>query len=170
MQLLVLRPDYHSSSELEKLQKQLYLSRSKRALQPPHIPLLAYKNTSPLQLKAAIEQLVPTIGCPVFSTNDIGFSKAEGRFYLLVNPNHSLTELYQSLQLSSQQYLADSPPATVWMPHIPLIDGVQAPFWGPLFARLALEAPPLKGTLAAVECWSVVNDRTTIEWSLFFDS
>lgn len=49
MQLLVLRPDYHSSSELEKLQKQLYLSSSKRALQPPHIPLLAYKNTSPLQ-------------------------------------------------------------------------------------------------------------------------
>jgi hypothetical protein len=169
MQLLVLRLDYHSSSELEKLQKQLYVPNSKNAMQLPHIPLIAYEKTSPLHLKQAVQPVVQIAGNPFFSATDIGFSKKQGLFYFQVQPDNALTELFQALQLASQQFLTDSSPSALWRPCIPLIGQVQAPFWGPLFARLALEAIPVKGKIAAIECWSVVAGRTTIEWSIFLD-
>lgn len=170
MQLLVLRPDYHSSSKLEKLQQQLYMPNSKNAMQLPHIPLIAYGKTSPLHLKQAIQPVTQINGYPRFITTDIGFSKEQGLFYFQVQPDNALMELYQALQLASRQFSADSSPPALWRPYIPLIDQVQAPFWGPLFARLALEATAVKGKIAAIECWSVVNGRTTIEWSIFLDS
>ncbi|MFC4712629.1 hypothetical protein [Planococcus dechangensis] len=170
MQLLVLRLDYHSSSELEKLQKQLYVPNPKNAMQLPHIPLIAYEKTSPLHLKQAIQPVAQISGYPLFTATDIGFSKEQGLFYFQVHPDHALIELFQALQLASRQFLTASSPTALWRPYIPLIDQVQAPFWGPLFARLALEATPVKGTIAAIECWSVAGGRTTIEWSIFLDS
>lgn len=168
MQLLVLRLDYRCSTTIENLQRQLRQPNSKAALQLPHIPLLAYENTAPLQLKAALEPIVQKTAAPSFFASDIGFSKDGARFYLQARPNEALDELYSSLKLAGHEF---SNGADVhWQPHIPLIDKVPAPFWGPLFARLALEFNHLDGTGAAVECWSVTRDRTTIEWSLFLDS
>lgn len=168
MQLLVLRLDYRSSKMIESLQRQLRQPNSKLALQLPHIPLLAYENTDPLQLKAALEPIAKKIEAPSFHASDIGFSKEGARFYLQVLPNETLNELYSSLKLAAHEFPngADAQ----WQPHIPLIDNIPAPFWGPLFARLALEFNLLEGTGAALECWSVISNRTTIEWSLFLES
>lgn len=169
MQQLVLRLDYHSSLELEKLQKRLYLPNSNNAMQLPHIPLMAYEKTSPVHLKAAVQPIAQIAGGLIFSAGDIGFSKEHGLFYFQVQPDNTLTELYQALQLASRQFSPGSSPSAFWRPHIPLVDRVQAPLWGPQFARLALEAAPVKGTIAAIECWSLVDGRTTIEWSIFLD-
>lgn len=168
MQLLVLRLDYRSSTTIESLQRQLRQPNSKLALQLPHIPLLAYENTAPLDLKAALEPIVKKTVGSSFHASDIGFSKNGGRFYLQIHPNEALGELYSSLKLATHE-LSNGADAQ-WQPHIPLIDKVPAPFWGPLFARLALEFNPLEGTAAALECWSVIGNRTTIEWSLFLDN
>lgn len=168
MQLLVLRLDYRSSTTIENLQRQLRQPNSKLALQLPHIPLLAFENTAPHQLKAALEPVAPKTAAPSFHASDVGFSKDGARFYLQVHPNEALDELYSSLKLAAHEF---SNGADVQLlPHIPLIGDVPAPFWGPLFARLALEFNPLDGTGVAVECWSVIGDRTTIEWSIFLDN
>ncbi|MGM0897718.1 MAG: hypothetical protein ACQEV0_07455 [Bacillota bacterium] len=169
MQLLVLRLDYRSSTIIENLQRQLRQPSSKLAVQLPHIPLLAYENTAPLQLKAAVEPIIQKAQVPSFHASEIGFSKESAQFYLQVQPNDVLSGLYSDLQLASHEFSAGSPGAH-HLPRIPVIGRVPAPFWGPLFARLALEFNPLEGTAAAVECWSVIGDRTTIEWSIFFDS
>ncbi|MBU9672249.1 hypothetical protein KQ939_04520 [Planococcus sp. CP5-4] len=168
MQLLVLRLDYRSSTTIESLQSQLRQPNSKLALQLPHIPLLAYENTAPLHLKAALEPIAQKTPAPSFHASDIGFSKDGARFYLQVHPNEALGELYSSLKLAAHEFPTGAD--AQWQPHIPLIGNVPAPFWGPLFSRLALEFNSLDGSGAAVECWSVIGDRTTIEWSLFLDS
>ncbi|RAZ69903.1 hypothetical protein [Planococcus maitriensis] len=168
MQLLVLRLDYRSSTTIESLQRQLRQPNSKLALQLPHIPLLSYENTAPLQLKTALEPIATQTAAPSFHTSDIGFSKEGAQFYLQIHPNEELDQLYSSLELAGHGFSnrADAQ----WQPYIPLIGDIPAPFWGPLFARLALEFNPLDGTVAALECWSVIGKRTTIEWSLFLDS
>ncbi|WP_211654588.1 2'-5' RNA ligase family protein [Planococcus alpniumensis] len=168
MQLLVLRLDYRSSTTIENLQRQLRQPNSKLALQLPHIPLLIFEKTAPHHLKAALEPIAQKTAPPSFHASDIGFSKDGARFYLQVHPNEALGELYSSLKLAAHEY---SNGADVqWQPHVPLIGKVPAPFWGPLFARLALEFDHLDGTAVALECWSVIGDRTTIEWSLFLKS
>lgn len=171
MQMLVLRLDYRSSSVIENLQKHIRPPTSKRPMKLPHIPLLAYQNTGPLQLKAAVEPLLQNSSPISFSASDIGFSKETGRFYLQVQMDAALFELYRTLHLAGNDFPAiNSNQTSNWQPIIPLIDHIQAPFWGPLFARLALESAPFTGTTAAIECWSVINGRTTIEWSLFLDN
>ncbi|MEZ0482440.1 hypothetical protein [Planococcus sp. SSTMD024] len=168
MQLLVLRLDYRSSTTIENLQRQLRQPNSKLALQLPHIPLLAYENTAPLQLKAALEPIAKKVQAPSFRASDIGFSKDGAQFYVQVHPTEALDELYSSMKLAGHGF---SKGAEVrWQPHIPLIGNIPPPFWGPLFARLALEFDPLDATGAALECWSVIGNRTTIEWSIFLDS
>ncbi|ANU19816.1 hypothetical protein BBI15_06115 [Planococcus plakortidis] len=169
MQLLVLRLDYRSSTTIESLQRQLRQPNSKLALQLPHIPLLAYQNTSPLQLKATFEPIAKQAAVPSFHASDIGFSKEGARFYLQVQPEETLNELHSSLKLAGHEFSAASP-GNPWQPRIPLIGQVPAPFWGPLFARLALEFSSLEGIGAALECWTVIGHRTSIEWSIFLDS
>ncbi|WP_271853036.1 hypothetical protein [Planococcus maritimus] len=168
MQLLVLRLDYRSSAVIEGLQNQLRQPNVTPALQLPHIPLLAFEQTAPLQLKAALEPIVSTIASPDFHASDIGFSKDGERFYLHIEPSGALNDLHSSLKLAGREF--QNGPELHWPLRIPLIKKVPAPFWGPLFARLALEFNPLDGTGAALECWSVIGDRMTIEWSIFLDS
>ncbi|ALS76716.1 hypothetical protein AUC31_16520 [Planococcus rifietoensis] len=168
MQLLVLRLDYRSSIMIENLQRQLRQPNSKLALQLPHIPLLAYENTAPLQLKTTLEPIAQRTAALSLQSSDIGFSKDGERFYLQVHPTEALAEFYNSLKIAGQGFSVGAD--VQWQPQIPLIGNIPAPFWGPLFARLALEFNPLSGTGAALECWSVISNRTTIEWSLFLES
>lgn len=168
MQLLVLRLDYHSSTIVENIQRQLRQPNSKLAMQLPHIPLLAYENTPPLQLKAALEPIAQKTAVLSLQASDIGFSKAGERFFLQVHPTDALAEFYSSLKIAGQGFSSGAD--VQWQPRIPLIGNIPAPFWGPVFARLALEFNPLEGTGAALECWSVIGNRTTIEWSLFLKS
>lgn len=168
MQLLVLRLDYRSSKMIENLQRQLRQPNSKLALQLPHIPLLAYENTPPLQLKAALEPIAQSTSALSLQASDIGFSKEGERFYLQVHPTEALAEFYSLLQIAGQGFSTGVD--VQWQPQIPLIGNIPAPFWGPLFARLALEFNSLSGTGAALEYWSVIGNRTTIEWSLFLES
>ncbi|KYG59138.1 hypothetical protein [Planococcus maritimus] len=168
MQLLVLRLDYRSSATIEHLQRQLRQPNANTALQLPHIPLLAFEQTAPLQLKAALQPIAESTQAIAFHASDIGFSKNGERFYLQVQPTVALDELYNSLKLAGHGF--QSGLELPWPPRIPLISKIPAPFWGPLFARLALEFNPLDGTGAAIECWSVIGNRTTVEWSIFLDS
>ncbi|TWT28007.1 2'-5' RNA ligase family protein [Planomicrobium sp. CPCC 101110] len=170
MQVIVLRFDYASSSRIETMQEQGKVASLKNETSlPPHITLQSFSQTKPLDLKKAIEPWAELFKQLPIAFASLGFFKQKGTFYLSPVITHDLADLHRSLNLSTREftgqdslYLPDS-----WVPHVTVMNNVAAPFWGPLFARLALEFEPFNGTATAIECWSISEGRAQTEWSVF---
>ncbi|WKA53703.1 2'-5' RNA ligase family protein [Planococcus shixiaomingii] len=170
MQVIVLRFDYATSTKIETMQEQGNVASLKDETSlPPHITLQVFLQTKPLDLKKAIEPWAELIKQLPLSFSSLGFFKQRGTFYLAPVITHELSDLHRSLNLSTREFtgqdalhLPDN-----WVPHATVMNNVAPPFWGPLFARLALEFEPFTGTATALECWSIVNGRAQTEWSVF---
>lgn len=170
MQVIVLRFDYASSTKVETMQKQGKVASLKNETSlPPHITLQTFSQTKPLALKKAVEPWAELIKQLPLSFSSLGFFKQQGTFYLAPVITHDLADLHRSMNLATREftgqnalYLQDN-----WVPHVTVMNNVAAPFWGPLFARLALEFEPFTGTATAIECWSIIEGRAQTEWSIF---
>lgn len=170
MQVIVLRFDYTASAKIETLQEQGKVASFKNETSlPPHITLQTFSQTKPLDLKKAIEPWAELLKQMPLSFASLGFFKQKGTFYLAPVSTHDLSDLHRSLNLATREfsgqdalYLPDQ-----WVPHITVMNNVAPPFWGPLFARLALEFEPFAGTATAIECWSIIDGRAQTEWSVF---
>ncbi|MGI2327403.1 2'-5' RNA ligase family protein [Planococcus sp. YIM B11945] len=170
MQVIVLRFDYASSKKIEEMQKQGKVASLKNETSfPPHLTLQSFKQTKPLDLKAAVEPWAENFKQLPLSFDSLGFFKQKGTFFLSPVSTHSLTELHRSINLSTREFSGQDPLYLPdhWVPHTTVMDNIAAPFWGPLFGRLSMEFEPFEGTATAIECWSVVNGRAQNEWSVF---
>lgn len=170
MQAIVLRLDYQSSNILEYLQKQAQTASLKQdASLPPHITLQSFTQTNPIHLKKAIEHWAGQTKQFSLSFASLGFFKQQGCFYAAPIFTKKLAELHLALNLSTREFIRQNAyhAPDQWVPHATIINNTSPLFWGPLFARLAMEFEPFEGKAVAIECWSLVQGNTQIEWSVF---
>lgn len=170
MQVLVLRLDYKSSSKIEALQKQIDIAGGKaRSVLPPHISLQTFTRTHPSDLKRAAEACLSQQKAMPLSIDSVGFFKQSGTFFAAPAVTRQLLHIHSELHSATEMFTGQSDlykPGN-WTPHITIASRIAPPFWGPLFARLSLEFDPFSVEAAAVECWTVVGERATVEWTLF---
>lgn len=170
MQVIVLRMDYKSSGIIENLQKQTNAANlNKDKILPPHITLQSFQQTNPLDLKKAVESWAARTKQIQLSFSSAGFFKQNGTFFLSPVFTRELAEFHRTVHLSTMEFTGQDTfyAPDKWIPHATIANGIGAPFWGPIFARLSMEFEPFAGIATAVECWTVVDGKTENEWSIF---
>lgn len=172
MQTIVLRFDYQSSAKIEELQKQTNAGSLRKITPlPPHLTLQSFAQTTPINLKLAIQPVAEKTAQLQITFSSIGFFKQKGTFFLAPTQTEALISLHQSIRLATREF-KDSDvlyEPDQWVPHTTVANGVAAQFWGPLFSRLSMEFQPFTATVTAIECWSIINGKTENDWSIFLD-